>query len=225
MHRVAILQSNYLPWKGYFRIIDSVDHFLFYDDVQYTKNDWRNRNKIIINGDLKWLTIPVGPSSKLLIDEVLLPNGGWREEHLRKIVQAYRYTDNFSKVYEFISRILTDENILTLSDLNQTIIQRISIEWLKIETYFDSSKRHALLTTKSERVLELCKNVNATHYLSGPAAQSYLKVDDFMAEGITVEWMDYEVFGKYNQKSDTFQHSVSIIDVLFNVGFQAKLYI
>lgn len=223
--RIAILQSNYIPWRGYFRIINTVDCFVFYDDVKYTKNDWRNRNQIILNKSLNWLTIPVGSNSDRLIDEVVLPSGRWREQHLNKLAIAYSQTPYFSEVFDFVANIIENEKLQLLSELNQVLIKGICKNWLDLKVSFEDSKNYSLTKTKSDRVLELCKKMKATHYISGPSAKNYLKVDDFTNAGIKVEWISYHDLPVYKQCSSKFFPNVSMLDVLFHQGVDAKKFI
>ena len=197
--KVAILQSNYISWKGYFDIIDSVDEFIFYDDLQYTKNDWRNRNKIKTGYGLKWLTIPCGTNTKRLICEVKLENNSWQREHWGIIEQYYKKCSHFKDYYSFFEELYLSVNYSNLSDMNQYMIKKIATEILDIKTNFDDSRKYNLTKTKGERVLELLDKVNATHYLSGPAAKDYIKEECFRDVCIELEWMDYSKYREYPQ--------------------------
>lgn len=225
MRSIAINQSNYLPWKGYFKIIKSVDVFVFLDDVQYTKNDWRNRNQLLRDGKLEWLTIPVGSCAKRLICQVILPEQNWRNSHLDKIYKTYNGSTNFESVFSFLSSIILDPDLNTLSALNQTLIKRISTEWLGIDTAFETSDKLNLESRKSQKVLDICKHFEATTYVSGPAAKSYLEIDEFKRQGVEVEWVNYDGFLAYNQASETFLNNVSIIDLLFHQGLSSAEYL
>jgi hypothetical protein len=222
--RVAVLQSNYIPWKGYFDIIHKVDVFVFHDDLQYTHLDWRNRNKIKTPGGVKWLTIPCGSSEQRKICEVAPSGSGWQEEHWRKIVSSYRSARFFKEYVDLLEDIYFDCTWDNLSLLNQYLIKRISREWLGIETEFDDSQRYALEGKKKERLLELLVKVGATEYLSGPSAKDYLSERDTEALGIKLEWMTYE-YPTYEQLYPPFTHNVSIIDLVFNTGPRAAEYI
>ena len=225
MKKVAVLQSNYLPWKGYFRIIRDSDLFIFYDDVKFTKNDWRNRNQVLINKRKVWLSIPVGSHHNRLINQVELPKSDWQQQHLRQLYAGYRDTPNFLKVYDFIEKIYFSKDFRFLSELNKALIKAICKEWLSINTLFKDSTDYELSLRKSDRVLELCTQCHAKAYISGPAAKSYLDLESFAKKGIEINWVDYSRFQKYDQNSEKFDDHVSIVDTLFHVGKEAGRYI
>jgi hypothetical protein len=216
--RVAILQSNYIPWKGYFDIIGSVELFIFHDDLQYTKGDWRNRNKIKTPKGVEWLTVPCGTSEHRLICDVQLTNPDWQCKHWRLIKTHYVKTPYFKQYSPFFEEIYLGRKWSNLSDMNHHIIKAISIELLGMTTRFDDSRVYNLEAAKGDRVIELLKKVGATTYLSGPAAKSYLDESAFSAECIDLEWMNYIGYPEYPQLNPPFDHSVSIIDLFFNMG-------
>ena len=217
-NKVAILQSNYIPWKGYFDIIRSVDLFIFHDDLQYTKGDWRNRNKIKTPNGIKWLTIPCGTNEKRLICEVEITDHSWQKQHWNLIQMSYKKSEYFSVYKSFFEDIFLGENWKNLSDFNQTIIKKISKEILNIDTEFDDSRRYELKEKKGDRVIELLKKANAEYYLSGPAAKDYINEKVFKENNISLEWMDYSNYPEYTQLYPPFENFVSIIDLIFNEG-------
>ena len=217
-NKVAILQSNYIPWKGYFDTIRSVDLFIFHDDLQYTKGDWRNRNKIKTPNGIKWLTIPCGTNEKRLICEVEITDHSWQKQHWNLIQMSYKKSEYFSVYKSFFEDIFLGENWKNLSDFNQTIIKKISKEILNIDTEFDDSRRYELKEKKGDRVIELLKKANAEYYLSGPAAKDYINEKVFKENNISLEWMDYSNYPEYTQLYPPFEHFVSIIDLIFNEG-------
>lgn len=218
MKRVAVLQSNYLPWKGYFDIIRNVDLFVFYDDVQFTKNDWRNRNKILTPRGLEWISVPVGQKISRLIHEVEIPNSSWQKSHYGILTQSYSKAPCFKSYKQFISSVYLEKEWKNLSELNQFLIRSISTEFLGIQTRFDDSRNYSLQGTKEERLISLLKQVGATHYLSGPAGRSYINEDFFLSCGIEVKYQDYSGYPEYPQLYSAFSHQVSIVDLLFNCG-------
>lgn len=220
----AILQSNYIPWKGYFDIIRAVDIFIFHDDLQYTKGDWRNRNKIKTNSGLKWLTIPCGNSEKRLICEVELSDFSWQRQHWNLLEQSYKKAKYFSLFKPFFEEIYLGYEWTNLSDLNQHIIKKISKEIFEVNTIFDDSRKYNLEKKKGERVIELLQKAGINHYLSGPAAKDYISEEDFARNNITVEWMDYQGYPEYEQLHPPFDHYVSILDLIFNEGENAINY-
>ena len=222
--RIAILQSNYLPWKGYFDIINSVDLFIFYDDVQYTKNDWRNRNKVKAAGGVNWLTIPCGSDENRLICDVAIKDARWQRDHWKTLQQNYSRTRYFSTYAPFFEDFYLGHTWNNLSELNQYLIRHISAEFLGSRTRFADSRAYGLTQRKGERVVELCRKVGAMAYLSGPAAKEYLSQEDFGDSGIKLEWMDYSGYPEYQQLYPPFVHGVSIVDLLFNEGPDAPRY-
>jgi len=222
MKKIVVLQSNYIPWKGYFDLIHDADSFIFYDDVQYTKNDWRNRNKIMMAGGPKWLTIPTGTDSHRLIHEVMLVDPSWQAAHWESIRQSYRRAPFFKLYRPFFEEIYLARSWNTLSELNQHMIQRISSDLLGIQTTFDDSRNYKLNGQRLDRLLDLVSQAGATHYISGPAAKSYIDEARFRDIDVKLVWKDYAGYPVYPQHPQFFEHGVSIIDLLFNVGPNAS---
>jgi len=221
--RVAILQSNYIPWKGYFDLINMVDLFVLYDDMQYTRRDWRNRNKIQTQQGLKWLTIPVDVKGKYLqkINETRVSNKDWARNHWDIICHNYskgkcfdRYKTQFQLLYEKASKYEF------LSEINYLFISEIC-NLLEIETSLIPSGEFKLRDGKSEKLLGICEDLEASEYLTGPSAKDYLCESIFTDAGINVSWMDYSGYPEYNQLYPPFEHGVTILDLLFNEGENA----
>lgn len=222
--RVAILQSNYIPWKGYFDIISQVDRFIFHDDLQYTKSDWRNRNKIKSHSGVAWLTVPCGTDEKRLICDVILTDSSWQKKHWDILYKSYAKAPYFSYYRDFFEEIYLNNKWHNLSDMNQYIIKKISKEILGINVIFEDSRDYHLENKKGARVVELLHKVGATEYLSGPAAKKYLDANEFIASEIKLEWMSYDRYPEYPQLFPPFCHYVTILDLLFNVGCDFKDY-
>jgi len=220
--KVAAIQSNYIPWKGYFDMINSVDLFVFYDDVQYTTRDWRSRNQIKTSNGLKWLTIPVSSKRTQKIYEVKIPDNYWQKKHWQSIVHNYSKAKYFKQYKSFFEEIYLQTTWKNLSQFNQFVIKKISREILDIQTEFIDSREYNLIGTKEERILDLLTKCSATEYLSGPSAKSYLKEDFLQQKGIELIWMDFNEYPEYNQLHPPFQHYVSIIDLVFNEGSNSK---
>ncbi|MBJ23275.1 MAG: hypothetical protein CMB64_01265 [Euryarchaeota archaeon] len=219
----AISQSNYIPWKGYFHLIANADIFIFYDTVDFTKRDWRSRNQIMTPHGLKWLTIPVGSNNGKTIQDVILPSGTWRYNHLETIRRTYSKSPFISDVMDILSPVFEDEKISTLSEFNQTIIRRIS-DYLEIKTKFYNSSEFNIDGERVEKLIQLCKKVNADIYLSGPAAKNYIN-DEFDNIDLELKWMDYGPYDEYEQKSKIFTHQVSIIDTIAILGKSTRNHI
>ena len=216
--KAVILQSNYLPWKGYFDLIYSCDVFCFYDEVKYTKNDWRNRNKIVDKNGAFWLTIPITKEAvKQKISQVLLPNSNWKEQHLESIKNTYKRSPNFSSFFPVLESNFS-KNIRNLSEFNQNLIREIC-NYIGIKTKIIDSKGFQLSDGKVERLLALLKQMDATEYISGPAGKNYLadNLSLFESEGIQVEFKFYNGYKTYPQNSSDFNHFVSIIDTCMMV--------
>jgi 6-pyruvoyl-tetrahydropterin synthase len=223
--KVAILQSNYIPWKGYFDIINAVDLFVFYDDVQYTTRDWRNRNRIKTPNGTKWLTVPVDGTRSKRICDVNICNDNWQQKHFKSIVMNYSKAKYFKSYISFFEEIYLNNVWEKLSEFNQYFIKRIYTDILKNSgTEFKSSCDFNLSGTKEARLLELLKKCSATEYLSGPSAKSYINEANFLKDGIKVIWMDYNNYPEYSQLYPPFNHFVSIIDLIFNTGPNANKY-
>lgn len=223
--KVVINQSNYLPWKGYFDLIHDADTFIFLDDVQFTKNHWRNRNRILGPNGIHWLTIPVGPSLNRRIRDVTLPKGPWRRKHWQALQLAYGATQYFERYAPFFSSVYADGALLTLSELNQLLITTIARDFLGLKTRFCTSAEFEARGQKQERVLALLTAAGATTYISGPAGKSYLKEDSFRDRRIELRWKDYAGYPVYPQGGDSMVHEVSVVDLLFRHGPDAAEYI
>jgi hypothetical protein len=223
--RIGIIQSNYIPWKGYFDLIHDCDLFLFYDEVQFTKNDWRNRNKVKTPSGVQWITVPVGADISRSICDVRIPNALWQTKHLKTLAQLYGKAPYFDHYRGFLDRLYVESRWQTLSELNQFIIRTVAHDLLGIATEFRSSTEFAAEGRGQQRVLGLCKAAGATVYISGPAAKSYLDAELFRREGIDVVWKDYSGYPEYPQFHPPFEHAVTILDLLFQVGPAAPQFI
>jgi hypothetical protein len=223
--RVAVIQSSYIPWKGYFDIIHDVDTFIFYDDVQFTYQDWRSRNRVIANGNPVWLTVPTGGDIKRLVNEVVLPNSVWQKKHWSTIRHAYTKSPGFRDYAGLFEEIYLGKQWTSLSEMNQYVTKTIAKEILGIATEFRDSLEFEASGSKLDRLIDLLTKAGATHYLSGPAARSYIDPQRFEDAGIQLEYKDYAGYPEYKQLSNDFEHGVSILDMLFNTGIDAPYYI
>jgi hypothetical protein len=225
MKKVAIIQSNYIPWKGYFDIIHDVDLFIFYDDVQYTKNDWRNRNKVKSTTGSQWLTIPVIASNDLLICDVELPNSNWGSKHFKTLSALYSKAPYFKKYKPFLEYVYLERKWSGLSELNQYLIQYISKELLGLKTEFRDSREFKSEGKKLDKLIDLLKKVDTDIYVSGPAAEDYISASIFEDEGIKLIYKEYKGYPEYTQFHPPFDHFVTIFDVLFHMGPDSSYYI
>lgn len=225
MKKVAIVQSNYIPWKGYFDLIGAVDEFILFDSVQYTRRDWRNRNLVKAPQGLRWLTVPVQVKGRYLqkINETRVSGTGWRHKHWAALCQNYRKARFFSAYAERIEALYLGLDETLLSRINHAFIVAVC-EMLGIPTRISWDSDYPLVEGRTERLIALCRAAGAGHYLSGPAARSYLDAALFERAGIVLEYMDYSGYPEYPQLFGTFEHRVTVLDLIFNVGPCAPRY-
>ena len=229
MKKVAILQSNYIPWKGYFDIIDSVDEFIFYDEMQYTKNDWRNRNKIKTQSGLIWLTIPCETKGSISnfqkINETKITDKRWAKKHWNSIQLNYAKAPYFKEYKGYFENLYKScENEEFICNVNYKFIYAIN-DLLGIKTKISFSQDYGLIDGKTERLVDLVKKAGGTEYLSGPAAKDYIVKECFDKENIKLSWMDYSGYREYPQLFPPFEHGVTVLDLIFNTGKDAINYI
>lgn len=223
MKKVGIIQSNYIPWCGYFDIISSCDEFVFLDDVQFTKNDWRNRNKIKTSSGAQWLSIPCGKNISRTIDEVVVSDAVWAAKHWKTISQNYSgapYFDEFSHLFQALYH--SWQMPVFLSEVNQSMIKFISHEILGLNCKFHSSRELNLQGDRVERLADMVQQLDGTHYISGPAAKSYLDVKVFEKREIDVIFAHYPDYGPYTQQFGSFISNLSIIDAIFHLGHDVR---
>ena len=226
MKRVAIVQSNYIPWKGYFDMIAAVDEFIIYDDMQYTRRDWRNRNLIKTPQGVQWLTVPVRVKGKYhqKIRETEIEGTDWANAHWKSLVQNYRRTPHFEEIAVWLEPLYLNEPPNHLSQLNRRFIEAIC-GYLSIQTSISNSWDYTLVEGKTERLADLCAQAGGTEYLSGPAAKEYLDEKIFRERGIALKWFDYTGYREYPQLWGAFAHGVTILDLLFNCGKNIQNYV
>ncbi len=223
--RVAILQSNYIPWKGYFDIIHDVDLFIFYDDVQYTQRDWRNRNKIKTTRGAEWLTAPTNGTRQHLIHQVEFTETKWQENHWQTLRHNYSKAPHFERYRPFLEDIYLGRKWKYLFELNRYLIEQISRQFLGIHTTFADSRQYQAADAKQERIIDLLVKAGATLYVSGPSAKDYIDETKFAKTDIELVWKDYGSYPEYPQFHQPFEHGVTILGLLFHTGPQAPRYI
>lgn len=226
MKKVAILQSNYIPWKGYFDLIRQVDEFILFDEMQYTRRDWRNRNKIKTQRGLEWLTVPVKVKGRYYqtIRETELDGSPWASDHWKALTANYGRAPFFSELASELKPLYLDRQYTHLSQLNRALIDWVCSK-LGITTLISDSSDYRLIEGKTERLLDICRQAGATEYLSGPAAAGYLETNLFETAGIGVRFFDYEGYPPYSQLWGEFEHGVTVLDLLFNCGPDAPSYL
>jgi len=220
--KAVILQSNYIPWKGYFDLIYDADVFVFYDCVQYTKNDWRNRNRIYTRNGKQWLTIPVAAEAvKGAIDEVKLTDSRWQQQHHRALVLGYKRAPFFHQLRELADNYLLNKQWASLSELNQHLITSLSTR-LGCATRFVNARELSPRGERVERLIDILRKLGATRYISGKAAEAYLSGNESLFEGNGIELI-YKMYGPYKpycQLSEPFEEAVSILDLVANLSWQ-----
>lgn len=220
---IAIIQSNYIPWKGYFDLIKQVDEVILFDDVQYTANDWRNRNIIKTKNGLRWLTVPVKNNFGQKIKDVVVSYAKWNHKHWKSITHSYNKAPFFHDYGKIFEELYLDLDEVFLSRINYRFLCKIC-EIFAIPTKISWSMDYNLIAGKTERLIDLCKQAGADEYLSGPNAKGYINQSLFKEEGIKLSYMEYSHYPEYNQLFPPFKHEVSVIDLIFNEGPNATKY-
>jgi hypothetical protein len=229
---VVILQSNYLPWRGYFDLLQQADEVVLLDSVQYTRRDWRNRNRIKTPQGPIWITVPVEAKGRYFqaIDETRVTSPEWAERHKRSIELAYRRAAGFSEtapwLFEAISAAAEETLLSSLNEqLLRAVLGRLAIRTplRRCTQILDRDSMRDMEPTG--RLVALCSALSATRYLSGPSAQAYLDQAAFTAVGIEVAWMDYGGYPAYPQMWGDFEPYLSIVDLLMNTGKDAARYV
>ena len=222
---VAVSQSNYIPWKGYFDFIHSVDEFILFDTAQYTRRDWRNRNRIKTPAGSAWLTIPVVVKGRYrqTIQETEIEDPCWNERHWKTLVHNYARAPYFDTYCACCEELYLECQEKLLSRINYRFLVAIC-EMLGIKTHLTRSAEYPQIKGKTERIVEWCKLLKATEYVTGPAAKGYIEEDLFAKAGIELRYMDYSGYPEYRQLYPPFEHAVSILDLIFNQGPDAPRY-
>jgi hypothetical protein len=223
--KVAISQSNYIPWKGYFDMIAAVDEFVLYDDMQYTRRDWRNRNQIKTPQGRQWLSVPVKSKGKYhqSIRDTEIDGMAWAEKHWNSLQANYRRATHFKEIAAIFEPLYREKEYDNLSTLNRQFIEAVCT-YLGITTKISNSWDYRLTDGKSERLADVCAQAGGVEYISGPAAKDYMEENVFTERGIELTWFDYTGYIEYPQLWGEFTHGVTILDLLFNCGNESAKY-
>jgi hypothetical protein len=223
--RIAIVQSNYIPWKGYFDLIHAVDEFVLFDTAQYTRRDWRNRNRIKTANGLHWLTIPVVSKGRYFdaICEIEVSESDWQERHWRTIAANYGRARHFRQMAPALEALFLSCRETRLSAINLHFLNGIC-PLLGIEPRFSWSSDYQMADGQTDRLVSICVGAGASVYVSGPSASSYIEPEKFATAGIELTYFDYDGYPEYEQLYPPFEHGVSIIDLLLNQGPDAPRY-
>lgn len=224
--KIAILQPNYIPWKGVFDLISRVDVFVFYDDVQYTVKDWRNRNKIkSANGEL-WLTVPVihkGRRDQLIKDAEIDNTTNWQQSHYKSLVSSYKKAPFFQEYHFILEEIYLNKQWDSISDLDIYATKRIAeILGIQVEWY-RSSDLGCEGTKEGSKVVQICQKLKCDYFINGPASKGFMDEDLFRSEGIVLEYIEYD-YSEYKQLYPPFNPYVSVLDTIFHCGKELETY-
>jgi hypothetical protein len=224
----VILQPSYIPWRGYFHQIQRADLFIFYDDVQYDKHGWRNRNRIKTGQGGQWLTIPVHSKGVVVenigIDEIEIAwEQSWAERHLRAIQQSYSKAAYYKEHQGWLEEIFS-RRPERLADFTIPLTIEIARKLGIHHTQFMRSSELKVSGQKTDRLIEILAQVGATHYISGPSASSYIEQEKFQRAGISLEYMEYN-YPEYKQLYPPFDPFVTVLDLIFMMGPEAPKYI
>ncbi len=206
-------------------MINMVDEFILFDSVQYTRRDWRNRNKVKTPTGTTWLTIPVNVKGKYFqsIQDTTVSSPEWTEKHWRTLCQWYAKAPYFAQYKDAVEELYLGCTETHLSQINERFLRALC-DMLGIQTRISRSGEYVLDEGKNERLISLCKQVEATDYISGRAAEHYMDEELFAQNGLSVHWMDYSGYQDYHQLFPPFEHAVTILDLLFNEGPNAPTY-
>jgi hypothetical protein len=223
---VAIVQSCYIPWKGYFDLIDRVDEFVLYDDRQFTRRDWRNRNRIKTAQGVRWLTIPVQAKGRYhqRIDETTISDPEWGSRHWRTLEHAYAAAPFFDAYRDGLRSLYLGSDERRLSAVNRSFLE-FACGVLGIGTTLSWSTDYAVEGERTDRLVALCRAAGASAYLSGPRARAYLDEARFAAAGIDLHYVDYSGYPEYPQLHPPFAHEVTVLDLLFHTGPDGHRYL
>jgi hypothetical protein len=224
----VILQPSYIPWRGVFDQIRRADVFVFYDDVQYDKRGWRNRNQIKTPNGKRWLTIPVNARGAqidgLPINAIPISwERDWRAEHLNALRHAYAQAPYFRDYDGLLSELYSRKDEL-LADLTIEVTVMLARRLGITHTQFLRSSSLEVQGAKTARLIGVLRRLGATHYITGPAARSYIEEDLFREAGISIEYMRYE-YRDYPQLHPPYDPQVSVLDLMFMTGPAALGYI
>lgn len=225
--KVAISQSNYIPWKGYFDNIALVDEFVLYDDMQYTKRDWRNRNKIKTSQGLQWLSVPVEVKGKYFqkINETKISDNSWSIKHLNTLKHNYSKANCYKETIDYIEDLYLTVPNTTISEVNFHFLSKLCA-YLDIKTKITFSNDYKLLESgKTERLVDLCVQLGADEYFTGDAAKNYMDESIFENHNIKLKYYDYTDYKHYSQLHGDFEHGVTILDLIFSEGKKSRNFL
>jgi len=221
--RIAVFQSNYIPWKGFFDLIHAVDEFVLDDDVQYTKQSWRNRNRIKTAQGLQWLTIPVQTAFPEKICDVRIADSSWTQKHWRAIESSYHRATAFADFGPYLHQLYESANFERLSEVNEHFLRGLC-QWMGITTPLLRTTDMNISGERNERIIAICQARDASRLLNGPSAREHMDESRFSVAGIHVDYAKYELYASYPQLFGEFEHQLSVVDLLMNCGREFQKY-
>jgi len=225
---VVILQPSYIPWRGYFDQIRRADLFIFYDNVQYDKHGWRNRNQIKTSQGKQWLTIPVhskGVTEGIPIKDVRIDwNKSWPKKHLNALTYAYTKTPFFASYQPWLASVYERKDEFLADFTIDTTVELAGMLGITGTKFMRSSEIPGINGQKTDRLVQILQHVGARHYISGPSARNYIEGEKFDKAEITLEFMEYD-YPEYPQLHPPYDSFVTVLDLLFMVGKDARVYL
>tara|TARA_B100001167_G_scaffold176774_1_gene130768 strand:- start:187 stop:888 length:702 start_codon:yes stop_codon:yes gene_type:complete len=214
---IAIHQPEYLPWLGFFKKMMNSELFVLLDDVQFEKKSWQNRNRIRTKNGTVFLSVPIHAHLDSKLNDVKIDNTkNWADKHKKSILFNYTNTPYFDE-YSNAIELIFEKKFEFLIELNYEIIKFVMKE-LEIKSKIIFSSKLKIPQKGSDKVLNICKAVDADYYITGTAwAKKYLKIEDFKKSNISVEFQELQ-HPIYKQIHKEFIPKMSIIDLLFNEG-------
>ena len=229
MKTCVVMQPTYLPWLGYFDLIDQADVFVFYNDVQYVKQSWQSRNRIITANGVIYISVPVLKMNiGTKIEEIEIDNRKpWKKKLLKTLFYTYQKTPFFKTIYPFFKDFFSTDYQL-LSELNISLIKSISSKMYIDTKFYNSSQLSSKKNKKDARLVDISKELQCDSYLSTLGSASYIEAisngGEFLKKGIDLYYHNFN-HPKYNQLNKNFEPYMSIVDLLFNEGFENSLMI
>jgi hypothetical protein len=224
----VVLQPSYIPWRGVFDLIHRADVFVFYDDVQYDKHGWRNRNRVKTAQGTQWLTIPVNAkgnvTGKLLVKDVTIDvRQPWTKKHLGTLRQSYAKAPFFAEYFPRVEALYANAGA-SLCELDIAMTRALA-GMLGIEkTRFVRSSELGIAGDRTERLVSILKALGCDHYISGPSAKAYIEPERFAEAGIGLEYIVYD-YPEYEQLHPPYDPAVTVLDLLFMKGPAAPDFI
>ena len=220
---ITIHQPEHLPWLGFFNKLSKAEYFVILDNVQFEKNYFQNRNKIMNNGEAMWIGIPIQTKGHMngTIASTLIAtqtNPKWKHKYLQTIKSNYGKHPYFSEIYPIVEEIFSKDTD-KLYDINVEIIKKFSDKLGFHPTFVRATDLDAN-GAKSDLVLNICKKMGATRYIAGPSGRDYMDLQSFKEAGIEVVFNDYKHPEYPQKKVEKFVPYLSTLDLLMNCGFE-----